>query len=62
MNKQIFWVQGPKNREYPLKLHKLDEAARLADEIKADVFMELENNFVSIVYEYNSMELEQKSV
>lgn len=35
--KDVFWVAGSGNHNYPIRLHKIEEAARLADQLKGIV-------------------------
>lgn len=57
MTKEIYWVAGPKNYQYPLRLHKIEEAARLADDLKATVFIESYPNRLEIVYSQGESEV-----
>lgn len=35
--KDVFWVSGAGSHNYPMRLHNIEEAARLADQIKGIV-------------------------
>lgn len=37
--KDVFWVAGAGNHNYPIRLHKIEEAARLADQLKGIVLV-----------------------
>lgn len=50
--RQIYWVASNNNFNYPLRMHNIEEASRLADEIKGGVYITYAGGQLSLVYSY----------